>query len=261
MTYRVGTSAKHGDVYVKGPVELRCGDYREVLGDVEPDAVICDPPYSERVEAGVRSGSSMKNQRNQIGMGYEPIDPAWCEAFADRWSRVPGWVVVYSDHIGARWHEEALARTRYTFAPMPLIKRGAAPRMCADGPSPWCEWIVVARPRSASFVGAWPGLPGFYEMQTVRHGHDHAGVRGAKSPAHMRQVVRDYSRPGDLVCDPTAGGATTLIAAALEGRRAIGAELDPETFAKACARIERTALTAPLPLCKPSRMTQEGLDL
>ena len=55
----------------------------------------------------------------------------------------------------------------------------------------------------------------------------------------MRALVRDYTRPGDLVCDPCAGGATTLLAAAIEGRRAIGAELDPSTHAKAMRRIAR----------------------
>ena len=37
-----------GEVFKKGPIELRLGDYRDVLTDVEPDAVITDPPYSER---------------------------------------------------------------------------------------------------------------------------------------------------------------------------------------------------------------------
>ena len=55
----------------------------------------------------------------------------------------------------------------------------------------------------------------------------------------MRAIVRDYSEPGDLVCDPCAGGGTTLLAAVIEGRRAIGAERDPDTFAKAVARLRR----------------------
>jgi site-specific DNA-methyltransferase (adenine-specific) len=53
----------------------------------------------------------------------------------------------------------------------------------------------------------------------------------------MRAIVRDYSRPGDLIVDPYAGGATTLLAAAMEGRRAIGAECDPKTFALAVKRL------------------------
>jgi len=41
-------------------------------------------------------------------------------------------------------------------------------------------------------------------------------IIGGKPMWLMRALVRDYSRPGNLVCDPCAGGATTLIAAAIE---------------------------------------------
>ena len=54
----------------------------------------------------------------------------------------------------------------------------------------------------------------------------------------MRAIVRDYSRPGDLIVDPCAGGSTTLLAAAIEGRRAIGAEIDEATYYKAVKRLE-----------------------
>jgi site-specific DNA-methyltransferase (adenine-specific) len=62
-------------------------------------------------------------------------------------------------------------------------------------------------------------------------------VAGGKPLWLMRAIVRDYTRPGDLVCDPCAGGATTLLAAAMEGRRAVGAEMDPVTFEKASKRL------------------------
>ncbi|MEM9073924.1 MAG: DNA methyltransferase [Myxococcota bacterium] len=62
---------------------------------------------------------------------------------------------------------------------------------------------------------------------------------GGKLMAPMRLLVRDYSELDDLICDPCAGGGTTLLAAAIEGRRAIGAELDPATFEKAVARLSK----------------------
>jgi site-specific DNA-methyltransferase (adenine-specific) len=53
----------------------------------------------------------------------------------------------------------------------------------------------------------------------------------------MRAIVSDYSRPGDLVLDPCAGGGTTLVAAVELGRRAIGCEPDAGRYAIAAKRI------------------------
>ena len=55
----------------------------------------------------------------------------------------------------------------------------------------------------------------------------------------MRAIVRDYSRPDWLIVDPCAGSGTTLLAAAMEGRRAIGAEMDPATYGIASQRLHR----------------------
>ena len=60
---------------------------------------------------------------------------------------------------------------------------------------------------------------------------------GGKPLGLMRAIVRDYSHPGDLVCDPFAGAGTTLAAALLEGRRAIGSEVDPDAHAIAVTRV------------------------
>lgn len=233
--------AKHGDIWRSpcGLMELRCGPGQVVLADVDADHCITDPPYSERTEKGVRSGSTMQDQRNQLGMGYEPINEAWCNLFTRVWAdRCSGWLLVCGDHITWSWHERAARDIgRYVFPPVVLVKKGAAPRMCADGPASHCEYMAVSRPSRSSFVGTWPAIPGWYQMQTVRHGHGHHGVRGAKSLEVMRRIVSDYSRPGDLIVDPCAGGGTTLLAAAMEGRRAIGAEIDPETYAKAVKRL------------------------
>ena len=55
----------------------------------------------------------------------------------------------------------------------------------------------------------------------------------------MRALVRDYSREGDVVCDPCAGAGTTLIAASMERRVGVGAEALPEHYQLARARIDR----------------------
>lgn len=218
--------------------DLRLGDWRDVLADVdEVDAVICDPPYSQRSE----DGFCTKGTLERCGMGYDPIDGEWVSAFVKHWHpRCKGWFVVCGDHISIRWWEHELQLTgRYVFPPVLIVKRGAAPRLTCDGPASQCEYMMVARPREKRFMG-WGSLPGWYMMQTVRNGHDHHGVKGAKHPAFMRRVIQDYSRPSDLVVDCTAGSGTTLLAAVQQGRRAIGAEINPETHKIATKRLRRS---------------------
>lgn len=51
-----------------------------------------------------------------------------------------------------------------------------------------------------------------------------------KSVRILRPLIRTFSRPGEVVVDPFSGSASTAIAAALEGRRYFGIELDAEYF-------------------------------
>jgi len=131
---------------------------------------------------------------------------------------------------------------RYVFAPIACVQRGMNVRLAGDGPSNWTTWLVVSRPRS---LHHWGTLPGAYVGNPFDPGENSAtasrrtGVVGSKPLWLMRAICRDYTRPGDLVCDPCAGGGTTLLAAAIEGRRAVGAELDPVTFEKAQKRLGR----------------------
>lgn len=270
-----------GDVYRKGHVEIRCGDYRDVLDGVTPDCVVTDPPYGKRTHSGHDAGTAAVNRvrsederrlrvdkRNgavyAVGKNRRrPIDYAhWTEddiaAFVARWASVPGWIVpLTSQDLWEVWQEAYEALGRYSFAPIPCCIRGMTVRLCGDGPSSWSVRAVPSdampsRPRS---MPPWGTLDGFYSGPSERQ-----LVAGGKPLWLMRALVRDYSRPGNLICDPCAGGGTTLIAAALEGRRAIGAELDPVTFEKACTRIENIALTIPLGLeIDEVKMTQEGL--
>ena len=56
----------------------------------------------------------------------------------------------------------------------------------------------------------------------------------------VRRLIANSSREGDVVLDPFAGSGSTLVAAALSGRRCIAVELDPVYCDVIVARIERT---------------------
>jgi DNA modification methylase len=54
--------------------------------------------------------------------------------------------------------------------------------------------------------------------------------------------VLTYTRPGDLILDPTAGSGTTLAVAKRLGRRFIGFETDEIMVVKATDRLSRVIL-------------------
>jgi DNA modification methylase len=74
-----------------------------------------------------------------------------------------------------------------------------------------------------------------------RAGRYHPGCAahpGKMLPALARRIVSEYSAPGNLVCDPLAGTATTLVEAALLGRRAVGVELESRWVEAANANLD-----------------------
>src|SRR3990167_5866488 len=225
----------------EGAIDLRQGRYQDVLQDVTCDAVICDPPYSARTHEGRRTGSDIR----QANIQYQHIEESDAAEFAAFWNeRCMWWAVIFCDHVARRWHADAWEAVGwYVFGPVRWIKPNAPPRMSGDGPTVASEDILIAR-RSVRLPQERTGSRrGYYEHSTSSSGSgNEKGVGqsfpGQKPLALMSAIIRDYSRPGDLICDPCAGGGTTLIAAASQGRKAIGAEMDPVTHAKAMRRIE-----------------------
>lgn len=224
--------------------ELRCGRWQDVLADIaECDAVITDPPYSERTHSGQRTGSRPtgggKNGGRKPTITYEGWTAEDAEELACGFAgRVSWWSLVFSDHALQRDHADAWERSGwYTFAPVVWLRENPTPRLSGDGPTSAADYITVARPRHAVRGERAGSRPGYYLVggniaTSLRH-------PGGKCLEAMRAIIRDYTRPGDLVVDPCAGGGTTLLAAVMEGRRAIGAEMDPATFDKAVARLRK----------------------
>ncbi len=75
-------------------------------------------------------------------------------------------------------------------------------------------------------------------------------VDGQKPLAFFRQLVADFTDPGELICDPYAGGGTMAVACQELGRDCITFECDKETYNKAQHRIKEAGKQQPLPLAR-----------
>lgn len=220
-------------------ISLRMGKWQDALAGVTCDALITDAPYSARTHKAYSGGlASGRDGWVRRDLDYASLDESGVREIVESWApRTRGWMVSITDHILApMWSQAMEDAGRYVFAPLPAYIPGRSVRLNGDGPSCWAYWIVVSRPRTREFM-RWGTLPGGYQASPGNSGHRKHMRIGGKPLALMRHLVADYSRPGDVVCDPFAGGATTLIAAKLDGRIGIGAEVDPDTHAEATRRI------------------------
>jgi 23S rRNA G2445 N2-methylase RlmL len=230
--------------YQDDSVTLYHGDCREIIPTLGPvDHVITDPPYSERThkghDASANGHAGFGNdgcERNQLG--YDALSTQDVSSFSKLFASIStGWIVWMTDHHLAPAIQSGLEEHgRYVFAPLPFYAPGSRVRLSGDGPSSWTIWIIVARTAAQS---RWGTLPGGYVAEEGWRDRIHMG--GKPLPL-MTSLVRDYSRPGDLILDPFAGSGTTLEAAKLLGRRAIGIEREERHCETAANRLRQEVL-------------------
>lgn len=224
-------------------IEGDCLDVLRALPDGCVDAVVTDPPYSARTHNGHDSVARKTAgdpgydgaDRKSLGYGAWTLDDV--AMYVPEMCRVcSGWLVVMTDHILAPHIAAAMEQAgRYVFAPLPFYAPGSRVRLSGDGPSSWTIWIVVCRTAAQH---RWGTLPGGYSPDGTPGWRDKNHM-GGKPTKLMRQLVRDYSREGQLILDPFAGGGTTGFAAAKEGRRAVLVEREPAYAEIARERVRK----------------------
>lgn len=224
-------------------MQLLLGRWEDVLSKDEigmVDVLISDTPYSARTH---KSKQTRSDQYEVRGGGYNPggIAPSYDHwtpdnviQFVEAWSpRTRGWMACMTDsELMPVWRAAYERMGRQSFAPVPCVMKGMTVRLGGDGPSSWTTYLMVARPSNREF-SRWGTLPGAYVGPSST---DSENGRG-KPRWLMDDIVSDYSRGNDLVCDPLAGYAVTLVSALLKRRRAIGAEVDEAAVKKAFERV------------------------
>lgn len=215
------------------------------------DLLLVDTPYSSRTHKGHDSGAASANRVKANGVrdtGRERRDINYAhwtaedvDEFVDAWAPVTrGWIVSQTDDVlFPAWRAAMERHDRLTFQDVPALITGMTARLTGDGPSSWAIHQAVSRPRTSEFA-AWGTLPGGYKGPAESAGAGRStAVVGGKPLWLDAAIVRDYSRPGDIVCDPCCGGGTALEAALRNGRRAIGGDVLLEHAEKSARRVSK----------------------
>lgn len=95
--------------------------------------------------------------------------------------------------------------------------------------------------KSMVFDYPFPQAGCFASERELLPGTSQAAHPAQKPLKLMREIVRAFSNPDDIIFDPFMGTGTTGVAALKEGRGFVGIERDPGYFAIAKRRIEQAA--------------------
>ena len=251
-------------------------DHRVVLGDcLDPltglaslpdksvDHVICDPPYAAdvymraaRLKPGARGDISpalLKMGAGAIGL-MTPDDAAAVVLQALRVAR--RWVVFFHDVQSWHWYIGAMGDAFVRCGVW--VKPDPTPQITGDRPAHGFEAATIGHsPGRKRWNGG--GRPATWIVGTERdRDHDHPCPKPLEL---MESLVRDFTDPGELICDPFAGSGTTGVACKRLGRRFIGWEREPKYHAIAEKRIAAAREQLGLFREKAPREKQAALSL
>ncbi len=245
--------------------ELRCGDCLDAktgLASLElgADHVITDPPFDEHTHS--RGGNVVRHDGGpQIAkLSFGPLESVAAVAtpiatICRRWA-----IVFCADKQIGLWNDALEACGWRRSRTMCWVKPDASPQFSGDRPGHGWEAIIAGHPKAKSRWNAG-GMKGVYTHNRMDHdaGHMHPTQ---KPRTLMEALVRDFTDPGEMICDPFAGSATTGVACIRLGRRFIGWERDPAFFETAVKRLRATRQQGDIferPRTKPKQEAITGL--
>jgi DNA modification methylase len=213
--------------YDKDGITIYNGDCREILPTLEGvDLVLTDPPYEV-----VASGGGIGKQREYLADIEDFTDCGFDDAILDRFTN---WACFCSKQqlpklLGRVGDRRWMIVTWNKPNPTPL---------CHNNYLPDTEYIVHAWQPGRLF-GEFRDKSRFIVRPVEKNPYDHPNVKPLDVVAKM---LRLGSQTRELVLDPFMGSGTTLVAAKLLGRRAIGIELEERYCEIAVERLRQGVL-------------------
>jgi DNA modification methylase len=239
------------------------GDCIEGMSDLPDrsiDHFITDPPYAPRAMRNVKTHGMIKERRDGVmyDFGYVGMTPKLRLEAAREMARLARrWVLVWSDVESMDlWRDvledAGLSYVRYGY----WWRENGAPQFTGDRPAQGVEGCVIMHgPERMAWNGG--GRPALWKGPISR-GNARPGHSTPKPEWLMDAQVREFTDPGDLVCDPFVGSGTTGVSCVKLGRRFIGWELRESFHEEAAKRL--ASAKEQIQIVEPSRhVTQPKL--
>lgn len=220
-----------------GDATLYLGDCREVLRTLAVDHVISDPPYEDELHKAMGRIQRTDGQVMVNDLGFDGINASRADIAQYCVTASSGWVILFTLAEGVRaWRDDLQAAGARWDTTCFWVKPDASPRFNGQGPARGAECFVTCWAGAGYRRWNAGGKRGVY-THCVNTGRQ--GEHPTEKPVPlMAEILADFTRPGEVVCDPFMGSGTTGVAALKLGRRFIGIEQNERWFDLACRRIE-----------------------
>ncbi len=244
-------------------VTLYHGEAEDVLPQLDAvDHFIADPPYSEHVHSSARSGRMQSaddrggrygaDVRRNVDLGFVHLSDELRTFLAAEAARLTRrWVLMFSDVEGAHlWADELTAAGLDYVRTGAWVKRGSTPQFSGDRPATGHEAITICHPKGRK---RWNGggAHAIWDVPIVLNrsrGAKSERVHPTQKPLRLMQLlVEQFTDPGELIADPTAGSGTTGVAAKLLDRRAVLVEQQEQHCEAAALRLAQTEVPQLVP--------------
>jgi len=218
-------------------------DHYLELGSV--DAIITDPPYGAEVHSKQRVGRNRHGYVDSAPIGFDQLTSEDTELLSHfACTRCKGWSLIFhqDEHLST-WREAMETTTGHGtkfFRPMIWVKTNAKPNLNGDGPGKGHE-MIAAFWSDTSRRTKWNGGG---KVGVFMHARPHTSNTLSihrhpteKPVALMKELIRLFTNPGDVVFDPFMGSGSTGVAALELGRKFIGIEKNIDYYDAATDRI------------------------
>jgi 16S rRNA G966 N2-methylase RsmD len=192
-------------------IDFRLGDFEEVFKDIPDgsiDCIITDPPYPyEFIE--VWSKLSRVAKRVLKPNGY-------CIAYSGQMN-LPEVIKRMNEHLNYYW----------TFS---LIHTGS--RQLINGRSLFCGWKPIL-----VFQNGFKKLDKPFDDFIMGTGIEKTHHKWQQAELELKHLINNFTKEGDVIMEPFAGGGTTIIAALKLNRNIIAAEINETSYNVSKQRI------------------------
>lgn len=229
-------------VYDEGGVTLYHGKAEDVLPTLavcSVDAIVTDPPYGVgfHYESGREAASTAETYWAWFGPLYAAMMPAL---------RPGGLLAMWQSHRHMRhyweWYGDDI---RIYAACKNFVQMRKVPINLGWDPVVM-RYTPGDRPLAPPASKASPRNIDFYVANTAGLMTDRTRLEIAhpcpRPLAAVCEIVRNFTLPAGTILDPFAGSGTTLVAARMEGRKAVGIELETKYIDISIRRLQQAAM-------------------